>query len=159
MNADDVLKYGNLTLLGTLDGLPFEAWNTPGVCGIWSVKDIIAHLASFEHMLVDVLNSVMNDHPTPTLDQYRQGGQVFNDQEVTTRQSRSAQEVLDEYEQVQAQTMALIAQIPVEKRRENGILPWYGAEYDLEDYIAYSFYGHKREHSAQVAVYRDLIKS
>jgi hypothetical protein len=54
--------------------------------------------------------------------------------------------------------MDLIRQIPLETRRKSGLLPWYGAEYDLEDYITYAFYGHKREHCAQIAVYRDTLK-
>lgn len=41
--------------------------------------------------------------------------------------------------------------------RKVGALPCYGAEYDLEDFIVYSFYGHKREHCAQIAVYRDTL--
>jgi hypothetical protein len=39
-----------------------------------------------------------------------------------------------------------------------GLLAWYGAEYDLEDVVAYSQYGHKREHGAQVNVYKDTVK-
>jgi hypothetical protein len=31
-------------------------------------------------------------------------------------------------------------------------------EYALDDYIVYAYYGHKREHSAQIAVFRDLVK-
>jgi hypothetical protein len=53
MNAVDILKYGQLTVLRTLDGLPESAWETPGACGVWSVKEIIAHLASYEQVLVD----------------------------------------------------------------------------------------------------------
>jgi hypothetical protein len=45
----------------------------------------------------------------------------------------------------------------LDRRRQNGALPWYGAEYDLEDFIAYSFYGHKREHTAQINVFRDAL--
>ena len=51
----------------------------------------------------------------------------------------------------------LLAQIPYEGRRLNGTLPWYGEEYDLEDFIIYTFYGHKREHSAQIAAFRDQL--
>jgi hypothetical protein len=53
--------------------------------------------------------------------------------------------------------MALIEQIPVESRRRPGILPWYGADYDLEDVIAYMYYGHKREHAAQIAAAKDRV--
>src|SRR4051794_38346924 len=55
MNAPDVLKYGQLTLLDGLDGLPEADWETPGVCGVWSVRQIIAHLASYEAVIADIL--------------------------------------------------------------------------------------------------------
>ncbi|MGQ9887993.1 MAG: maleylpyruvate isomerase N-terminal domain-containing protein [Aggregatilineales bacterium] len=48
VNANDILKYGHLTVLQAVDGLPPADWETPGVCGVWSVKDIVAHLASYE---------------------------------------------------------------------------------------------------------------
>jgi hypothetical protein len=44
MNATDILKYGQVTALQAINGLPESAWETPGACGVWSVKDIIAHL-------------------------------------------------------------------------------------------------------------------
>ena len=56
MNSFDVLKYGQLTLLHELEEFPPEAVLRGGACGYWSVKDIIAHLASYEVILVDVLN-------------------------------------------------------------------------------------------------------
>ncbi len=158
MNALDVLKYGHQMVLRTIDGLPDTEWDTPGVCGRWSTREIIAHLASFEHMLVDVLNSLLNDNPTPTLDLYRKGPLQFNDDEVAWRQHMSVDQVMADYCDTYAQAASLLAEIPLEERRRAGALPWYGDEYDLEDFIAYSFYGHKREHSAQIAVFRDFVK-
>lgn len=38
MNVLDILKYGHLLVLKNLDGLPEAAWETGGVCGVWSVK-------------------------------------------------------------------------------------------------------------------------
>ena len=66
MNAVDVLRYGHGTVLTTLEGVPSTEWTTPGVCGVWSVKDIVAHLASYELALVDVLTSLTKGGPTPT---------------------------------------------------------------------------------------------
>jgi hypothetical protein len=51
--------------------------------------------------------------------------------------------------------MTLVAQIPAETLRATGTIPWYGPEYALDDLITYMYYGHKREHSAQIAVFRD----
>jgi hypothetical protein len=154
MNPVDVLKYGHQTALRTLDSVPQTEWNTPGVCGVWSVKDIVAHLASYEHMLVDVLNSFLDGGPTPYLEKMGALGPLgFNDAEVAARQDKSTEDVLVEFNDTHNQTMVLAARIPAEIYRQNGTLPWYGPEYDLDDFIVYTFYGHKREHSAQIAIF------
>ncbi len=158
MNASDILKYGNRTVLQTIDGLPKSDWSTGGVCGWWSVKDIIAHLTSFEQVLVEVLNTFLDGGPTTTLEAYYTDGQKFNDDQVTLRGDKTPDQVLAEYDELHACTLSLVARIPEETRRRPGTLPWYGMEYALDDFIVYAFYGHKREHSAQIAVFRDHIK-
>ena len=157
MNASDILKYGHGTVLQTIEGLPESAWDTPGACGVWSVKDIIAHLASYEHVLVDVLTTCVGGGPTPYLSKFTDPGVNFNDSEVAARQGKSVKEVLGEYNDTHAQVMSLVSRIPVETLRQAGTIPWYGMEYALDDYIVYAFYGHKREHSAQIAVFRDHL--
>ncbi len=155
MNANDVLRYGHLTVLATLDLLPADQADTPGVCGVWSAKDVVAHLASYELVLVDLLQAFVA------------GGQrefvnpmdaAFNDEQVAQRRQLSMAAARDEYERAYGRVGELIRQIPVEQRRQAGELPWYGAEYDLEDYLVYSFYGHKREHSAQIAAFCDTLR-
>jgi uncharacterized protein (TIGR03083 family) len=155
MNAKDVLIYGHLTVLEAVEGLPETEWDTPGVCGYWSVREILAHLASFEHMLVELLNSILGDRHTPTLDAFSADPERFNDIEVSKRQGLSAAEVLAEYQETYERAASLLDRIPAELFRTNGLLAWYGPDYDLEDFITYAFYGHKREHCAQIAVFRD----
>jgi hypothetical protein len=41
--------------------------------------------------------------------------------------------------------------------RSTGTIPWYGEQYSIEDLIVYQYYGHKREHVAQIWVYRDHL--
>jgi hypothetical protein len=67
--------------------------------------------------------------------------------------------VWSEYTATYRQTISLITQIPIARRRLNGLIAWYGLEYDLEDFIVYNFYGHKREHSSQIAVFRERLAS
>jgi hypothetical protein len=157
MNASDVLKYGHLTVLKSVEGLPETHWSTPGVCGYWSVKDILAHLASYEWVLVDILATYVGGGPTPRLEKYT-AGPGFNDDEVALRRDHGPAQIMDEYCQAQARTMTLIAQIPAETIRQPGTQPWYGLEYALDDLIAYMYYGHKREHTAQIAVFRDTLR-
>jgi len=149
MHAVDVLKYANLTVLHSLQGLPTEDWATAGVCGWWSVREIIAHLTSFEVMLLDVLAIAAGETNAlgPTLRAWASDGQRFNDEQVAARAALSPEETLADYAAAQAAVMTRLAALPA-----------YGREYDLDDFLTYSFYGHKREHTAQIAVFRDAIK-
>jgi hypothetical protein len=157
MNATDVLKYGHETVLKTIEDLPESEWETTGVCGVWSVKDIIAHLASFELVLVDVLTMFLDGGPTPYMNRMVQEGDQFNDNWVAEYRDKTGAEALAEYCDAQARVMSLVVQIPAETLRQPGTLPGYGPEYALDDYIVYSYYGHKREHGAQIAVFRDRL--
>lgn len=160
MNPSDVLRYGHLTLLGSLEGIPASEWEKGGVCGVWSVKDIIGHLAFYEHMLTEVLAPFAGIHTeTPLMQQLAQVGEAINDLQADTRKNWSVTEIRDEY--ITACTHNLeqvVPKVPNDLWPQTGTLPWYGMEYALDDYIAYAFYGHKREHSAQINVFKDTLK-
>ena len=159
MNAADVLKYGHGTVLETLEGVPMAEWETAGVCGVWSVKEIVVHLASFEELLAEVLTTQLEDGPTPTLDELLDvSGERFNDLQVPRRRGEPADAALAEYSNWHARVMPLLARIPDETLRRPGTIPWYGEEYSLEDLLVYQYYGHKREHCAQVNVFRDRLE-
>jgi DinB superfamily len=157
VNATDILKYGQLTVLQAINGFPEGAWETACACGVWSVKDIIAHLASYEQVLVDVLTTFLDGGPTPALSAFIEQGDRFNDIEVSRRKARTIQEVLAEFNDTHVQVMSLIVTIPSETLRQTGTLPWYGMQYALDDVLVYMYYGHKREHSAQIAALRDRL--
>lgn len=154
MNAQDILKYGHQTVLKALEGIPQEAWELKGVVGVWSLKDVMAHLASFEQTLAEILASFQHDgQPTPTLEQFLSNPD-FNNSQVALRKDKSPAEVLAEYESWHAKVVELMQKIPPATLKQSGVLPWYGAEYDLEDFLVYTYYGHKREHSAQIALFK-----
>jgi len=158
VNVQDVLYYGHGTVMQAVDGLPHEQWSEPRVVGYWSVTDVIGHLASFEMVLIELLGALPQGGPMPTIERFVANPQAFNDVEVD--QKRAGQSPADawaEYLTSWERSMALLAQIPEGDRRVTGALPWYGEAYDLEDFLVYSFYGHKREHCAQIMVYRDTL--
>ena len=160
MNTLDVLKYGHQTVLNTLQDLPSSEWETPNVCGVWSTRQIMAHLASYEQLLVELLGQFTGRQgETPHLDRLVELGPYgFNDYEVDSREGTPWRGVYIEYNHAHSTTLELAALIPAELLRQPGTLPWYGAEYALDDFIVYSYYGHKREHTAQINVFRDLLK-
>jgi len=159
MNMLDVMRSGHQTVLQTVDGLEPERWEGGRVVGVWSTKHVIAHLSSFEAMLIDVLTaSGDGDADTPVLDAFRAGPAQFNEAQVEMRDHLSPGEALREYQTNFDEALALARALPDHVRTRNGLLEWYGSDYDLDDFIAYTFYGHKREHAAQIKLYRKSVE-
>ncbi len=159
MNAHDILKSGHLWVHKHLDGLTDDQMVVPGVCGFWSVKEIMAHLTSFEWVLAEVFLGFADPGPTPNLNQLTSmDGDAFNAVQVGMRQDRSVAEVLAEYNKAYERVIGLLPRLDENLLLRAGTIPWYGKEYSLDDLIVYQYYGHKREHMAQVAVYRDTLK-
>jgi hypothetical protein len=157
MHAVDILRYGHQTVEKSVDGLSEADWEKPGVAGVWTVKDIIGHLASFEQVLIDILRSLQGETPSPVLDRFINSNDEFNAEEVARRREQSVAGTWAEYENASQRSIELMAQIPEDLLQKTGVLAWYGAEYDLEDFIVYSLYGHKREHSAHLSLFRDTL--
>jgi hypothetical protein len=138
MNLHDILKYGHHTVVQAIDGYPEAAWHEAGAVGVWSPKDIVAHLATFELLMVDVLRTVLGEGPTPYLD----------------GRGMTPAEVVAELDAAHAEVMRLAGALTPEQAQAPGTLPWYGAEYALDDFVVYTQYGHKREHTAQLKLFR-----
>ncbi|MDQ3655219.1 MAG: maleylpyruvate isomerase N-terminal domain-containing protein [Chloroflexota bacterium] len=155
MNAADVMRYGHLTLLASLDRVPDDQFDRPGACGDWSVKDIIAHLGSYELVLIDILNKAKGGDPAPVLDRFRQEGNRFNDVEVSARRDRNLTQVLTELNDAHAAAHDLLQSFEPDRLRTPGSIAWYGPDYSLDDLIVYMYYGHKREHAAQIEALHD----
>jgi hypothetical protein len=158
MNAADVLTYGHHTVLQTLEGFPESEWESAGVCGYWSARDVIAHLACYEHLLVEMVAVMEGADPGHLLGLRMEQGDQFNDRQVAMYQDKSGAEVVTAYEQAFNQSHSLVAAISQEQLRQVGTLPLYGPEYAFDDMLVYQYYGHKREHSAQIAAFRDRLK-
>jgi Mycothiol maleylpyruvate isomerase N-terminal domain len=159
MNAADVLKYGHGMVVRTVDGLAEADWLTPGVCGDWTVKDVVAHLAATELLIADVLSTFVGSGPTPHLDAFNRKDPRYNDEEVERRRDWSVARTLGEYNEAARRVLELGSRVLPEKVREPGTMPWYGKEYALDDFLVYTSYGHKAEHCAQIGIHRDRLKA
>lgn len=157
MNAADVLKWGDHFYRSSLTDIPPSAMTTTGVCGVWSVKDVAAHLSASECVLAGALATLVGEANSPALQDRFSHGDAWNDWAVDQRRHLSFDEVMAEYDDAFHRSMALIARIPPEDIRRAGILSWYGDAYDLDDYLVYSVYGHKREHGAEIRHFRSAL--
>ncbi|MBZ0290897.1 MAG: maleylpyruvate isomerase N-terminal domain-containing protein, partial [Anaerolineae bacterium] len=143
MNPSDILKYGDSFLVKILDGVPQSEWEKGGVCGVWSVKDIMGHLASYEHWLQEVLAPFAGVEIEKKV--FALMGEVgpvrWNDVEVENRRGTSIADVLKDYANTFQHTQEhLVPRIPSETWSKVGTIPWYGADYSLDDFVVYAFY-------------------
>jgi uncharacterized damage-inducible protein DinB len=153
----NLLEQAHDTILRSVEGLPIIGWYIPGVYGTWSVKDTVAHLTSCEYVLLDIFAEVKGSTYTPTLKRWLQDRQTFDAVEVKRRQDKTVESLLDEYNEVQSETLIQVIRIPDELLRRNGTLPWYDPDSDLEQFIASTYYHHKRTLGEHLAAFRDHI--
>ncbi|HEY5003243.1 MAG TPA: DinB family protein [Ktedonobacteraceae bacterium] len=153
MNTAALLDQSHMLVLQTVEDFPEDQWDTPGACGDWSVKDTIAHLTSYEHLLVDILDALVNDAPTPYLDKFVNGQPEFNTSEVAARQYHTAQQIIDEYNETQLQSSDLLVKIPAEKMTQAGVIPW-SKDRTLVEMINI-LYRHTNDHCTQIKAFRE----
>jgi hypothetical protein len=153
MDAVRMLENSHAKVLETVDDLSEPLWDVPGVCGEWSVKDIIAHLASYERVAIDVLKTFQGEEPTPYVLRCFADYDEFNKSQVETRKYATAQQVMNEYQEAQVQATSLLEQIPADIAQRVGTMPWYNKERCLTDYIA-ALYEHTCEHCQMIVQFR-----
>ncbi len=157
MNVAEQLENAHLLVIQTVDNLPELEWDTPIAENSWTVKDIIAHLASYEHILVDVFNAFLEESPaTPYLAQYAEHHADFNQVQVGERSNHTAQQVIDEFEEMQAEATSLLARIPAERIEQKGTLSWY-KDRSLGDFVS-ALSGHIQRHCDEITAFRNREK-
>src|SRR3989344_8016761 len=60
MDAKNVIKHGDENFQKSIKNLPESAWTNGFVTGTWTLKDVLAHIASYELILVDVLKKTLD---------------------------------------------------------------------------------------------------
>jgi hypothetical protein len=158
MHILDMLEYGHQMVLDTLADADAALVEVTGACGEWSIKDIVAHLASFEAITLDAIASLSPYALTPTLDRWLASPDTFNDSEVENRRTQPMSAIVAEYTEYHHLVLDQLIHTPPAKLQVAGGLDWYGAAYDVEDFLVYTNYAHKREHCAQIAAFLDRYK-
>jgi hypothetical protein len=154
-----ILKHGHQVILNAIAELSTVHWNTESVCGTWSTKDIIAHLASIEHYQIELVSTQLGQKlHTPYLEQLdRLGLEGFNTKQVEVRKHKPYSEILDEYMYSFEQLILLMESFPYDLLHQQSLGSFYIKGYSLADYFVHGIYGHKREHAAQIVCFRDSL--
>jgi Mycothiol maleylpyruvate isomerase N-terminal domain len=148
VNALDVLMYGQRTVRTTIDRYGPDDWERIAL-GVWTAKDLLGHLGAFEVRFADQLAGFAGA-PVES-DLMSADPRTFNDDQAAVRKDWPLEQVLAEFLDAHERAMRNARAIAPETWREVGTIPWYGAQYSLDDLVVYQQYGHKREHDPQLS--------
>ena len=158
MSATETLDNSHLYAIQTLDDLNEVEWDIPNVVGDWSVKDIVAHLASYEHLLLEILQAFAGQASDKTYITARsQGQEQFNASQVEQRKYETAQHVMDEYQDTQTLTSSLLAQLPADVVTKPETVPSRDGMVSMEQLVE-NLAGHTRTHCDQIRAFRQREK-
>ena len=97
---------------GSCAGLSEADLVKPGVIGAWSVRDIIAHVTTWEEEALKHLPSILDGGTPPRYSTTYGGIDAFNAQMTVRKAALSLSEVLGQQQEVHEQVIALVERVP-----------------------------------------------
>ena len=142
------LERENLTAL--LQGLTESQMVEPGVEASWSIKDILAHIAAWERVAIDIVQPARNREPLDTsIPKIFESIDNFNAEIYKKNKDLTLAEVQAEFEAVHQDFLNLIESLSWEFIL--GHLPFEGAEeFTIQNMISSNTHWHYIEHAASV---------
>ena len=125
-------------------------YSTEGVIPGWSIKDMLAHIASWHHRLLMWLDAaVRNEEPTISGPDNVEEMDALNAQFYQENKSRPLDEVMADFLITHQQIMDIVQAMPEEDLMSPHRFAWTKGE-PLWQAIAGDTYEHYREHIAQI---------
>lgn len=147
----DLIRVEYNFLERTLAAVPPERLAETGVCGEWSVKDIIAHITAWERRLLGWLaQAKRREAPTFPEPGYT-GADVdeLNDRDYRDDRERPAADILADFRAIHAEVMTCVESFPEEELFELHRLKDIWREPPL-NFIIYNTYDHYHEHAQNI---------
>ena len=80
---------------------------------------------------------------------------TINDDQAAIRADWTVDAVVTELRDAARRVTDRAGRVPDELWTRVGTIPWYGAQYAIDDLLVYQMYGHKREHGPQLEAVLD----
>jgi hypothetical protein len=154
VNPHDILKYADRTFRSAIGSLEPDDWRRV-VAGVWTPKDVVGHVTTIHLLSVNAI-AALAGREALVAEQGLADDVDYNMSQAAVRDSWPVERVIGEYETVASELEAMARNLNADTWRRVGTIPWYGAEYSLEDYIVYRVYGHVREHATHLGMATDL---
>lgn len=152
------LRAGRKELQDTLIGLSEEDFLRSKAIDKWTLKDLIAHIASWDEEMVRVLQAFsMQAEPMFTYAiSERNGFAVWNDEQVAMRRERTVNEIMGEFESARRDLIQVIEGLTDPVLNRSRMTSWGKPATGFE--LIITQVEHDREHAVQVRSYRKKIE-
>jgi hypothetical protein len=133
-------------LLASYAGLSDADLMAPGVTGTWSVKDIIAHVTTWEEEALAHLPVVLAGNRPPRYSVTHGGINAFNAQMTAKNRERSLAEVLRRRDDIHNRLVEFVQRVPESE---------CGGDTRFRRRLRLDTYGHYAVHSRAISTWRD----
>lgn len=124
----------------------------PGAVGIWSVKDVLAHLAAWESELVTALNQAQNGRRPALVD--IEDLYAWNDEQYHENARRSLEAISADFAGVHRVLLSVVRDIDTRMLTDNRRFEWMEGE-PLWYLIEENAILHEREHAEDILQWRE----
>ena len=137
-----------------IDGLTADQMLRVGAVGLWSVKDVLAHLVSWEAELVTVLSQwEQHKQRAPRIVEIDDIDE-WNDDQYHINAPRSLEGVLQDFHGVHKHLVQAVEALSDRVLDDNRIFPWMEGE-PLSYLIAENAAWHEEEHAEDIRAWRE----
>jgi hypothetical protein len=140
-------------MLAAIEGLAPDAMLRPGVVGLWSVKDILAHINAWESELITALSQLDKSNRVPEIVQIDDIDE-WNDQVYRTSVRRSLDVVMEDFNGVHKHLLNAVEALDNRTLEDVRKFPWMEGE-PLWYLIAENGYWHEQDHAEHVRKWRE----
>jgi hypothetical protein len=140
-------------LLAAIDGLSPDNMLRPGVVGLWSVKDILAHLTAWESELITALSRLDRPGNTPEIVKIDDIDE-WNEEQYRVNARRSLDVVLEDFNGVHKHLIKAIEDLDNKTLEDVRKFPWLEGE-PLSYLIAENATWHEQEHAEEIRNWRE----
>lgn len=149
----DTLSATRAELLAALDGLTPDQMILPGVTGIWSVKDILAHLVAWEAEVVTALNQAQQNRRMPSIIAIEDIDE-WNEEQYYINSARSLEAILSDFEGVHKMLCRMVTDFDERALTDGRRYPWMEGE-PLWLLIEETVILHEQEHASEIRAWRE----
>ncbi len=140
-------------LLAVLEDLSDDQLLRPHVVGIWSIKDVLAHLTVWESELITALAHADTPSRVPAIVEIEDFDE-WNDEQYRLNARRPLAAVLEDFHGVHKHLLKAVEDLDTATLEDAQRFPWMEGE-PLWYLIAENGYWHEQEHADQIYQWRE----